>query len=217
MFGSPTLEGSRQLRDEALRQHADAVFVALGFPDHDLAAGDVEILDAEVERLREPQASPVEQRGDRRGLAGEGLEQESDFVVGQDRWQSFRSACPDDVIESLERRAEHRVVEEEQRRQRLVLGRSSHVPLDGQAREKLIDRRLAQRQRVLLAVKEDEATNPGDVGPLGAAGEMHGPGGHADAIEQLGAARRGLIGNAGGMKGRCHGQAPAVDKKTPQA
>jgi len=91
------------------------------------------------------------------------------------------------------------------------------VPLDGQTRQEGIDRRLTQRQRMLLAMKQDVATNPGDLSPLRAAGEMHCPSGHANAIEKLGAARRGMIGNTGGLVWRFHGQAPMVNKKSPSA
>jgi hypothetical protein len=91
------------------------------------------------------------------------------------------------------------------------------VSLDGQARQELIDRRLAQRQWMLLAMKQDVAPNPGDVGSLCAAGEVHGSSRHADAIEKLRAARGDMNGNASGVVGRFHGLAPVVNKQTPQA
>jgi hypothetical protein len=68
---------------------------------------------------------------------------------------------------------------------------------------------------MLLAMKQDEAPNPGDVGSLRAAGEVHGPSRHADAIEKFRATRQGMMGNAIGIVGRSHGQAPVVNKKTP--
>jgi len=51
-------------------------------------------------------------------------------------------------------------IEEQQRAQRLILGRRRHVPFDGKRAEKLRDFRYAHLGRMALAVEEGEAADP---------------------------------------------------------
>jgi hypothetical protein len=55
---------------DPLRERNDAVLVALPFPDHDLAAGEVEILHAQPAGLEQPEAGAVHELGHQARHAG---------------------------------------------------------------------------------------------------------------------------------------------------
>lgn len=73
-----------------------------------------------------------------------------------------------DPVEPRQFNPQHLLVEKQQRRQRLVLRGSSDVTLDREVREERCDLRRPQLARVSLAVKQDEASKPADVGLLSA-------------------------------------------------
>ena len=115
-------------------------------------------------------------------------EQEGHFLLSEYGRQPFRSAGSDDGTNPFERRVEYGVVEEEQRGERLILRGCGHVAIDSQTREEVVHSSFAQRRGMLLAVKQDVSADPRDVGSLGAASQMHGPGRRANTIEKPGAA-----------------------------
>jgi len=58
------LEMPAQVAYEARRQHRAPVLVAFAAAHHDLTAVEVEVVDAQAERLEKPQTTAVEQRCD---------------------------------------------------------------------------------------------------------------------------------------------------------
>jgi hypothetical protein len=71
-------------------------------------------------------------------------------------------------VERWELDVEHLLVEEQQARQRLVLGAGRDTSHDGQVRQERLDFRSPHVAGMPLVVKEDVAANPVDVGLLGA-------------------------------------------------
>jgi len=82
-------------------------------------------------------------------------------------------------------------IEEEERAEGLVLGGSRDMLLCGEVREKSLDFRGAHFGGVALAVKEDEAAHPLDIGLLGAVGIVPSAKGLTHLVEEFGFAGRG--------------------------
>src|SRR5712691_1380422 len=80
------------------------------------------------------------------------------------------------------------------RTERLVLCRCGDLSLDGQRRQETRDLGRAHLGRMALAVEDDVAADPRDVGLLGTAAVMKGTDSAAHAVEQ---ARLGWAGGAG--------------------
>ena len=99
MLRTPAIERISENRHQTLRQHANAVLVALCFPNHDLTPREVEILDPQVKRLQEPKAGAVEQRRDCRRLAVQCSKQGGHFLLSQHRRQPLRLTRSDDIVE----------------------------------------------------------------------------------------------------------------------
>ena len=96
-----------------------------------------------------------------------------------------------------ERTIKDRLVEEEQRRERLVLGRRTHAAGVSQARNERRDLPLGHLFWVALAVKQNEAPDPANVSLLGPRAVMPRAKRRSHAIEQ----RRRIGRRAGRMSG----------------
>jgi len=112
--------------------------------------------------------------------------------MGQDNRQVFWSPGSNDVVEPGQALMQDVAVENQQRAQRLVLARCVHLPFDSERAEKLRDLGPAHLGRMPLAVKQDEATDPSDIGLLGAPTAVAQPIGLAHAIQQSGLAHASI-------------------------
>ncbi len=83
-----------------------------------------------------------------------------------------RSSGTNDVVEPRDRHRQHFLIEKEQSRQRLILGRSSHRAFDRQIGQKAFDPGSSHGARMPLSMKQNKATNPTDVGLFCAIAEM---------------------------------------------
>ena len=101
-----------------------------------------------------------------------------------------RALCADEIFQSREGLLEDVAVEEEERRERLVLGRGGDAGMGREVREESVDLPLAHLGRMPLAVEQDEAADPGGVRLLGAEAVVAHPDRLAEAIEQTRSARR---------------------------
>ena len=99
-----------------------AVLVALARADDQVAGGEVDVLDPQVQGLEETQAGAVEQGGDRLRRAVQALKQEADLVSAEDHWQALRALRADESVEPRKVDVEDVAVQEEERGQGLVLG-----------------------------------------------------------------------------------------------
>jgi len=80
-----------QGQDQVLGDHRDPVLAALAFPDDDLAALEVEILDPKAQSLDHTHAGAVKKTGDQPARAVQRLQQRLDLLAGQDHWQAART------------------------------------------------------------------------------------------------------------------------------
>src|SRR6266571_1305628 len=96
----------------------------------------------------------------------------------EDHGEPRRAPGANDALEPWQLPAQHLVVEEEQGRQRLVLGRGADPALRGEAGEKIADLTFSHVGGVSLAVVQDESSDPSDV-------RLFGPGAEVPAAELL--------------------------------
>jgi hypothetical protein len=98
----------------------------------------------------------------------------------------------DDVVEPRQLATQNLSIEEKQRAQSLVLRGRRELIANGERRQERGDLDGAHLGWVTLAVKEDVAPDPVNVGLLGAAAVVPGADAVADAVEEAGRARAGL-------------------------
>lgn len=80
--------------------------------------------------------------------------------------QPLRSLRPDDVLHPRQLDLEDLPLQEEDLRQRLVLRRRRHLPVDGQVGQVRFHLRSAHVTGITLAMEQDEPPDPMDVGLL---------------------------------------------------
>jgi hypothetical protein len=80
------------------------------------------------------------------------------------RWRALRAH---ETAELARRLPEHAAVEEHERIQRLVLRRRRHAGFRREVAQERRDLRRPERDRMALAMEEDEASHPMDVRTLG--------------------------------------------------
>lgn len=152
-------------------------------------AGEVDILGAQAAAFQDPQAGAVEQASHQLEDAVEPLEHRADFLPAQDDGQSRGPLGADDVVEPGQVNLQHLAVQEEEGAQRLVLGGGGNSAVDGQGGEKRRDLRGTHLGRVPLAVEEDVALDPLDVGLLRLPAVVAGADGRPHPVEQPGGGR----------------------------
>lgn len=171
------------------RQHDDTVLIPLAAADHDLAAVEVEVVDAQPQALHLAQPRPVEQLGAEPERAAASLDRVEDLLdlLGRGDHRQSRRALRPDVVQGAQVDLQRLLVEEDQRVQRLHLRADGDVAVDGQMRQELIDVRRAQVAGMPLAVKQNEPPRPIDVAFLSAEGVVADAEQVAELIEQAGA------------------------------
>jgi len=155
--------------DEAGGEHRDVIDRAFTGAHGDLAVVDIEIADAQAQRLNEPEAGAIKQPDDELGGGGAGqrVEQAPNLVPGEDGGHPLpRLFRPDAVDGARELRLEHLTVEEQERAKGLCLGGSRHVLIHGQVGKKCFDFGDIHRLGMTPIVEENEAFDPADVGLL---------------------------------------------------
>src|SRR2546428_12373942 len=150
-------------------QDRDPVLVALA-PTHDNLVGvEVHVLDPQPTALEHPEPGPVEQTTHQTWHAVELPEHGADLLAGQDDWQALGALRADDAVEPWEIDLQHVTVQEEQRAQRLVLGRGGHLALDRERAQEPGDLCRAHFDWMALAVEDDVSADPRDAGGLSGA------------------------------------------------
>ena len=138
-----------------------------------------------------------------RGVAFEPAQHGPYLVPGQDDGQTLRALGADDLVHPREIDCQDLPVQEEQGAQRLVLRGRGDLPLDGEGAQEAGDFGRPHVGGVALVVEENVATDPRDVGLLGAAAVMSGADGCADAVEQ---SRLGHAGRVGFAYAKCESE-----------
>jgi hypothetical protein len=104
--------------------------VALAAPDHDLVRGEVDVLDAKPATFHDPEAGTVQQGGHEARHPVKPLEQGTDLIAAEDNRKPLRAPRAHDAIEPREIHRQHVLVQEQERAQRLILGRGGDLPID---------------------------------------------------------------------------------------
>ena len=152
----------------------------LPWPHDDLAAHELHILHAQGQALVDAHAGAVHEPRHQRVHAVHAVEDRSHLVVRQHGGQALRAAGARDPLERLELEAEHLAIQEEDRRERLVLRRCRDATLVGERGEERDDMLRAQLAGMAPAVEADEALHPLRIGALGAQAVVA----QADALAQ---------------------------------
>lgn len=145
-----------------------AVLGTLALAHNDLPLGEVEILDAQAQTLHQAEAAAIEQLCHQLVGAVECSEHQARLGAGQDGREASGLPGAGSVDRLGEGLVEHLSVQEEQRAERLVLGRGGDMLLDGEVTQEGLDLGHAQISGVALAVEEDIAPDPANVGLFGA-------------------------------------------------
>src|SRR5512132_1503319 len=117
------------------------------------------------------------------------LEHATDLAARQDHGQVDWPLSANDVVEPRKILLEHDPIEKQQRVEGLVLRGRSDPTLHGERGEEARDFGTAHLCGVTLAVEEDVALDPADVGLLGAAAVVAGTDRLTDAVEEAGLRR----------------------------
>ena len=218
--GSPQGMNGRKLGAqrglERSGQHHDPILGALAFAHHQRAAFEVNVLDAQAQALEQTHAGAVEQTRDqgkrhavRRRLRLRlriQLRQHGRHLAGREHHrQALVGTRAPDLAHPRQLLAQHLLVQEEQRRQGLLVRGRCDLALGGQPGEKGLDFGLRQLGRVAQIVKANESTHPVHVGLFGAQAVVHVADLLAQEVEQARTWGVWRAGGAGGVGGVRHG------------
>lgn len=118
---------------------------------------------AQARALEQSQTPAVEQVRHQPERPVKAREDGADLDPREDHRETSRSARAHEVVEPREAQPQHVTVEEEERRERLILRRRAHLAVDGQRRQETADLVRPHLARVPPAVKQDVAADPPDV------------------------------------------------------
>jgi hypothetical protein len=138
------------------------------FPSRTLAVAEVQVLDPQADALHQPQPRPVEQPCHQPVGPAHLRHYEVGLFAGEHDGDARRPLGPLDTLDVGQLYPEHFSVEEEERRERLILTRGGDTAVCSEVREELADLGRTHLGGVALAVEEYEALDPVDVGALGA-------------------------------------------------
>jgi hypothetical protein len=141
-----------------------AVLVTLAAPDDDLVGCEVDVLDPEAAAFEDAKTSAVQQAHHDTRRPAEALDHGADLLAGEDNGQARRALGSHDLVEPGQLDVQNVPIEEQERAQRLVLRRRGDATLDREGTEKARHLRAAHLDGMPLAVKEDVAPDPRDVG-----------------------------------------------------
>ena len=128
---------------------------------------EVDVLDAELEAFKKPEARPVQQRCHESRRAAERCKQRSYVAATEDDRKTHRRGGINNRWQRLQVTLQDGPIEKQQGAARLILGGGADVATSRQVREKRGDVGGGEVGRVLLVVKHDEATDPVRVGFFG--------------------------------------------------
>lgn len=172
---------------------------------------EVEVLDAEAERLGQPEATSVQEVSDEPIVAGrEGAEEAAHLVPREDGGQTLGAVGPLDGAEVAERGVEHPIVEKREGVEGLVLRGGRHVAVGGEVGEEGAHVVGAETARMGGVVEADVAHDPPDVRLFGVVAVLATAAGPAHAVEERGR----VVGVGGGHAetGRGRVRARRIDK-----
>lgn len=159
-------------RDQLIGEHGNAVFESLAVMNEDHMLVEIDILHAQAQDFHKAQTAPVEQLGHEQMLTGEPAEDAMYLLFREHGGQAEGTLGADELEGSIETFLQDVAEKENQSVQCLVLGGRGDLLADGEVGEEGRDLRLGEplgRERGLECQK---ASDPIDVGLLGADGIM---------------------------------------------
>ena len=161
--------------DQRAGQDRHSVLGALCVAYNDLAVFEIDVLHPQRQAFAQSQSAAVQQTGDETVLSTQAPDHRLNLVAAQHRRQPLRAPGPDDVLQPRQLDLEHFLVQEKQRRQRLVLRRCRHVSIDRKVGQERFQFRPAQVPRVAHAIPVHVPADPVDVLLLGPIAVVKGP------------------------------------------
>ena len=158
---------------------------------------EVEVLRPETQRFEQAKSRAVEQAGNEQRHAAELCENGFDLTSCEDHREAHRLAGVLNLSDPRQLEIQHAAVQEEQRRERLVLSRRGDVAIRGQMGKEAANLPGSHVPRVALAVVENEPSHPANIGLLGPQAQMSQPSGLTDLIQELGRGHGSLAVRAG--------------------
>src|SRR4051812_24235587 len=144
----------------ALRQRRSPILAALPAANDDLATVEIDVLHAQRYTLQNPQPAPVHQRRAELRWVAHAAKDGADFPLRENDGHTARPPRRGDAVDPLEWLRQHGVVQERQRRQRLVLRRRRHAVHGREMRQEGTDSVGAQLARMSPPMMQDVAANP---------------------------------------------------------
>lgn len=179
---------SLKIITQRLRQHRDAILGAFSAPHCDRAASKVDILDAQSDTFHQAHPGAIKQARHQQVCALEVSEQAIDLGARHDDGHALRHLRPGHALEPRQLNRQHLAVQEQQGRQRLVLGRGADLAVDREVAQKIFDLGCAHVLGMTLAVKQDIAADPPDVRLFRAQTVVLDPDALADQVQETGSA-----------------------------
>jgi hypothetical protein len=150
------------------RQDRDPILRALASANGDLVAFEVDILDPKPAALEDAKAAAVYQRGHEPGRSTQPPEDGVHLPPRQDQRNSNRALGAWRVLESLELALENGAKEEQERAERLVLGRRRDLAVQREPCQESLRLAGVRVGRIEVARQAaEEPPHPADVGSLG--------------------------------------------------
>ena len=160
-----------QIGLDGLRQHRGAVLVALAAPHGDLVPAEIDVLDAQPAALEQPQPGSVEKHQHQPRRARRARENRANLAAGKHDRNARGCLRSNEIVEPRQLLTEHVSVEEQDRRQRLVLRRGRDAIARRQGAEKCRHLLGAKCGGVSAARELVEPDHPAEVGLLGTRAE----------------------------------------------
>ena len=159
--------------------------MAFTFVNGNAVVSEIEVFDTKACGFQQTKPAPVKEMGHKAVITFKMSQDGSRFGFAKDDGQSSRAADALDAVDELQFPIEDVLVEKEQSREGLVLGRSGDITIDRKMAQKCRDVFFVELTRVTFAVKKNETADPIDVGLLGANAVTLDAQMPADAVKQF--------------------------------
>ena len=144
-------------------EHGDPILRPLAVADEDLVPPEVDVLDSERQTFHQTHARSVHQLGGQTFVALEFGQDGPHFVPAHDYGQAYRLLGADNLTQLSDRDSDNLPIKEEQRGERLVLGRGADFPVDGEAGEECVYLLFSEGGEGAALVPFEETANPFEV------------------------------------------------------
>jgi hypothetical protein len=152
---------------ELIGQQRSAIFGPFALAHNQLALSEVQIFDPQAEALKQAQATAIEQTGHQVVRAGKRRKHRTSLLATQYGGQIGGTFRVRDRQILAQRLQQYFTIEEEQRTQGLVLGRSRNLTFHRKMGKKRAHFSGSKLTGMARAMKEDKATNPSNISIFG--------------------------------------------------